>query len=88
MKSKITGWQICVVDNGFVFVGDCDATNRNTLVIQRCKQLRKWGTQRGLGQLIDGPTKETIIDPVEVIMVPYARIVFTIPVNQMAWEKF
>lgn len=85
--SKITGWQIVVVDNGFVFVGDCDPHHGDQMMVQHVKQLRKWGTESGLGQLVDGPTRNTVMDAIPVIVVPKSRIVFAIPVNADKWSK-
>lgn len=87
MKTKIEGWNIIVVDAGFVFCGDCDGTDKNTLLVQHVKQLRKWGTEHGLGQLVEGPTPNTVMDAIPVILVPRSRIVFTIPVNAAKWSK-
>lgn len=84
--NKIVGWQIIVVDSGFVFCGDCDPNHGDQLVVQHVKQLRKWGTERGLGQLVDGPTKNTVMDAIPVIVVPRSRIIFTIPVNAAKWS--
>lgn len=86
MKTKINGWHILVVDNGFVFCGNCDDRG-DALLASNVKQLRKWGTTAGLGQLVNGPLKETVIDPIPAIIVPRARIVFTIPVNEAKWTK-
>ena len=85
-KIKTPGWQIVVVDNGFVFCGEC-LFDDETLVINKVKQLRQWGTTKGLGELVNGPTSKTVIDPIPSIAVPRARIVFTIPVNASKWDK-
>ena len=86
-RPTFEGWQICVVDNGFVFVGLCDNNAPETVLIQHVKQLRRWGTEHGLGQLVEGPTPNTIMDVIPVILVPRSRVVFTIPVNADKWSK-
>jgi hypothetical protein len=87
MSNIITpGWHIVVVDSGFVFCGDC-IHNEDTLVITNVKQLRQWGTTRGLGELVNGPTPKTVIDPIPSVIVPRARVIFTIPVNEKKWSK-
>ena len=83
MKIKIEGWNIVVVDNGFVFVGQ--VTGTKVLLVDKAKQLRKWGTTAGLGQLRSGPTKDTLADPVDVLLIPAARVVFAIPVDGTKW---
>lgn len=87
MKKTISGWQIVVVDNGFVFVGDCHPQNPRLLLIDGASQIRKWGTERGLGQLVKGPTPNTILDPVGALLVPFARVVFSIPASESHWRK-
>jgi hypothetical protein len=86
MNTQITGWNIVVVDNGFVFCGNCDG-DAVTLLINSCKQLRQWGTTKGLGELVNGPTPKTQADPIPCVLVPRSRVVFAIPVNPKAWSK-
>jgi len=76
---KHLGKQIVVIDNGFVHVGDCSISG-GILSIDDCKNIRKWGTTRGLGELASGPTKQTQADECGTVMVPIARVVFFIAV--------
>ena len=85
-NSTTTGWHIVVVDSGFVFCGDC-VNDGTTLVLTNVKQLRQWGTSKGLGELVSGPTKKTIMDPIPSVIVPLPRVIFTIPVNSNVWGK-
>jgi len=72
---KTLGRQIVVVDNGFVHVGDCSIQD-GLLSIDNCRNIRRWGTTKGLGELIKGPMKETIADDCGTVLVPMARVVF------------
>jgi len=72
---KDLGKQIVVIDNGFVHVGDCSLSD-GLLTIANCKNLRVWGTSKGLGQLITGPTKDTKADECGTVLVPVGRVVF------------
>ena len=83
---KTSGWHIVVVDSGFVFCGDC-IQDPDTLVITNVKQLRQWGTSRGLGELVNGPTPKTVMDPIPSVIIPRSRVIFTIPVNESKWVK-
>ena len=85
MKSEINGWHIIAIDNGFVFVGDITVT-KDSILVQHTKQLRKWGTTQGLGQITGGPTKETAADPVGVLIVPKARLIFALPASEAGWR--
>lgn len=76
MKKNL-GMQIVVVGNGFVHVGNCSITD-GFLRIDDAKNIRRWGTTKGLGQLASGPTKETIYDTAGTILVPLARVIFLI----------
>ncbi len=78
---KHFGKQIVVIDNGFVHVGDCSLTD-GILSIDDCKNIRKWGTAHGLGQLASGPTKDTVFDSAGTVMVPINRVVFFIAVTK------
>lgn len=84
-QNPVTGWHILVIDNGFVFVGDV-LTQNGMLLVQHAKQLRKWGTTAGLGEITGGPTKQTAADPVGVLLIPYARLVFALPASEKGWK--
>lgn len=83
--SPHTGWRIVVVDRGWVLVGHCTDHGHHVRVSQaRC--LRTWGTSRGLGELISGPTSETKHDYMGEVDVPMRAVIFTLVVNAEAWE--
>ena len=72
------GQQIVVLDKGFVYVGDVSMNNQYVL-IQNAKNLRRWGTTEGLGQLRNGPLPETKIDQCGTILAPKHSLVHFIP---------
>ena len=76
---KNLGKQIVVIDNGFVHVGDCSLQD-GLLHIDNAKNIRQWGTTKGLGELISGPTKKTVVDDCGNVLVPLARVVFFLAV--------
>lgn len=80
---KISGQHIVVVDNGFVFHGEC-VTQGRLLVIDCAKNIRIWGTVHGLGEIINGPTSKTVLDDWKTVVVPVSRIVFVLP---SGWKK-
>jgi hypothetical protein len=71
---KSFGLQIVVIDNGFVHVGSC-TLDAGLLQIDNCRNVRRWGTTEGLGQLVNGPRKETIADACGLVLVPWSRVV-------------
>lgn len=76
---KNLGKQIVVIDNGFVHVGDC-SINEGMLEIEGCKNIRIWGTNNGIGQLINGPTSKTVADNCGTVLIPISRVVFFLKV--------
>jgi len=78
---------IVVIKSGFAFV--CreftETPESATLTTARC--IRVWGTARGLGQLVSGPTKETVLDDtIPIISTPRAAVLFSFEVSS-AWDK-
>jgi hypothetical protein len=75
------GFQIAILDNGFVYAGDC-FTEDNFLLIANAKNIRQWGTTKGIGELKDGITSKTILDDAGQVIVPISRLVHMIKVNK------
>ena len=68
------GNQLAVVDNGFVYVGHI-LRDGDYYVVTKGFNVRKAGTTKGFGQLaIEGPLKETALDPVPNVLVPVNRL--------------
>jgi hypothetical protein len=75
--------QIVVADQGWVLVGNVSDYEK-VMLIENSHCIRVWGTSRGLGQLVNGPTEKTILDPMGTVRVK--NVVFTMEVDQDAWE--
>jgi hypothetical protein len=54
--------RIIVADKGWVFVGNCQDHEDGSVTITNAKNIRNWGTTKGLGQLSTGPTPSTKYD--------------------------
>ena len=76
-KTVLKGFAIVVLDRGFVYVGDveCDA---DWCVIRNAKNIRSWGTTKGLGELVTGPTKDTVLDVVGTVRAPMRAVISVI----------
>jgi len=74
----ISGQHIAVLDRGFVYVGDV-SRDGDFIVISNAKNIRKWGTSLGLGELVNGPLKSTVLDPVGSMMAPLKSLIHLIP---------
>lgn len=54
--------RIIVADRGWVFVGDCTDEDDGSVTIRNAKNIRRWGTSSGLGELVNGPLENTKVD--------------------------
>jgi hypothetical protein len=77
VKGK-TEKMIVAADRGWVFVGDCEKHKDGTMTIHNAKNIRRWGTSKGLGELTNGPTEKTVFDEYGTVK---TRPILTIAVN-------
>ena len=75
---------IVVVSHGFVYVGEV-AGVEGGLVVTNARNIRRWGTTEGLGELRNGPTEDTVLDQVGTVRIPLHSLVHLIDVAQNAW---
>ena len=67
--------RIVIADRGWVFAGDCVDNTDGTVTIHNCSNIRKWGTSRGLGELVNGPLTHTAHDAYGTVKcLPLAQI--------------
>ena len=67
--------RIVVADRGWVFVGDCEDHDDGSVTIRNTRNIRRWGTTAGLGELVNGPTASTKSDAYgEVRVTPIVQI--------------
>ena len=78
--------RIAVLDAGFVYVGRC-TINDGFLIIEDARNIRQWGTTKGLGELRKGPTPKTILDEAGEVFVPISRVIHFLDVDEQAWGK-
>ena len=77
--------KIVIADRGFVFVGHVEETSE--FVIIRCaKSIRRWGTTKGLGELVNGPLQNTILEQIGEIKVPARAVIGMISVDSAKWK--
>tara|TARA_B110000503_G_scaffold90744_1_gene137197 strand:+ start:948 stop:1283 length:336 start_codon:yes stop_codon:yes gene_type:complete len=72
------GQNIVVLDRGFVYVGDVTQEG-DFLRVKNAKNIRYWGTKNGLGELREGPLKETKLDAVGEILAPLRALIHLVP---------
>jgi hypothetical protein len=66
--------QIVVAQRGWVYVG-LVSVEGDDLVIRDAKNIRKWGTSRGLGELRSGPLPATVADYYGTVRMPLLSVV-------------
>ena len=78
--------KIIVADRGFVYVG---VMNESTDFITLCnaKNIRVWGTTKGLGELVNGPVSSTKLDYCGEVAVDYLTVIATIDCQESKWVK-
>lgn len=77
--------KIVVLDRGFVYVG-CATIEGEFIVIRNAHNIRVWGTRKGLGELVNGPTKSTTLDVVGTIKAPLRALISIIDTKEGAWK--
>ena len=87
MESKcvLTGTAIVVLDRGFVYVGHV-IIDGDWCLIADAKNIRVWGTTNGLGELVNGPTKNTKLDAVGNVRAPLRAVISIIDAKDDKWN--
>ena len=77
--------KIVVADRGFVYVGQVEES-ANFVTLRNAKNIRVWGTTKGLGELVNGPVSGTKLDAVGTVRVPMRAVISLIDVEQSKWK--
>lgn len=86
-KAKARPTQIVVADRGFVYVG-LVALDGGWVVVREARNIRYWGTTRGLGQLaLEGPAATTRLDPVGTVRIPGRAVISLIDTEAALWTS-
>ena len=86
-KKVLEGFAIVVLDRGFVYVGQV-AHDGQWCVITNAKNIRRWGTSRGLGELaLNGPLPETSLDSVGTVRAPARAVISLIDTEATKWNS-
>lgn len=68
------GLRIVVLERGFVYVGNA-VVDSDFVTLTNARNIRRWGTSSGLGELINGPLKETKVDPCGDLLIPLRSVI-------------
>jgi hypothetical protein len=81
------GLNIVILDRGFVYVGDVSVEG-DWLIISNAKNVRRWGTSQGLGELAaKGPQPETKLDMGGTIKAPLRAVIGLLKCEGASWTK-
>lgn len=75
---------IVVLQSGFVYVGLVSSDDK-FVTINKARNLRVWGTKAGLGELRNGPVKETVADECGIVVAPWHAVIHFIKAD--GWKK-
>lgn len=86
-ESTDHGLQIIILDRGYVYVGNVSIDD-NWVLITTARNVRRWGTTKGLGELAaNGPLKDSIIDPVGTVRAPRRALIGLIECEASKWAR-
>ena len=86
-KTVLSGFAIVVADRGYVYVGNVNLDDQFA-VVTNAKNIRIWGTTKGLGELaLGGPTSSTKLDDVGTVRIPIRAIISLIDTEAAKWNK-
>ena len=80
------GHRIVVLQRGWVVVGDVTIDGQE-LEISNARVIRRWGTTKGLGELVDGPLADTVLDDAGTVRAHVLGVVLTIDVDASKWAR-
>lgn len=76
--------RIVIGQRGWVFVGRY-SVDGDEVILTDAKCIRRWGTTRGLGELVKGPTSKTVLDAAGTVHMHRLAVVATIEVDEAKW---
>jgi exosome complex RNA-binding protein Rrp4 len=80
--------KIVVGTNGFVWIAEEVVESERWFTMTNARIIRTWGTSKGLAELVDGPTKETVLDTnAGIVELAWHAVLWVMPCNHLAWNK-
>lgn len=77
--------QIVVAQRGWVFAGQVSQEG-DDIVIRDARNIRIWGTTKGLGELVNGPLSSTKYDLYGTVRLPAISVVARIDAKAGSWS--
>ena len=86
-KQVLARFAIVVADRAYVYVGDIVYDDR-FCVITSARNIRRWGTTKGLGELaLEGPKENTVLDLVGTVRIPSHAVISVIDAEAALWSS-
>ena len=77
--------KIVILQRGWIYIGRFER-NGNDCKLTNASCIRKWGTTKGLQELVNGATSKTVLDNCEgIVEFDWLTVVHTISVNKEKW---
>lgn len=80
--------KIVILQRGWVYIGRYNQNENMMCELNNAYCIRKWGTTKGLPELKDGPTKDTVLDPAGKVTFHLLTTIAIIDVDGEAWKKY
>jgi hypothetical protein len=78
--------KIVVLQRGWIYIGRFERTG-NDCKLYNSYCIRKWGTSKGLAELVNGPTEKTVLDKCEgMVEFDWLNVIHVITVNN-SWKN-
>jgi hypothetical protein len=85
-KNLLKDIRIVILQRGWVAVGHFHQ-NDSDCTLEVASIIRRWGTTKGLGEIISGPNSDTVLDPCGTLRFHELAIVATMDCEAPKWEK-
>jgi hypothetical protein len=77
--------RIVIAQRGWVFVGRYQEDG-DRVTLDNARVIRKWGTARGLGELVNGPLSATVLDLAGHVEMHRLGVVASLSCREDAWD--
>jgi len=78
--------KIVILQRGWIFVGRYSKVGQDCK-LEDAKCIRQWGTTKGLGELISGPTSSTKLDDAGTVRFHEMTAIATIDCEESKWNS-
>lgn len=85
-KSTDSPVKIVILQRGWVMIGRWSREGDNCS-LDNAMVIRVWGTEKGIGELVGGPTSSTVLDPTGHVEFHILTVVATIDAEESVWAS-